>query len=529
MKPLITTILLSIASVSFSQEQGLEPTEISADHWSYLRQFDLTEIDNEQVMSDARAKNYQYGRLFLITDIDQDQFQFQVLTCKKYGSLKKRIYLGVFEEQGDDLRLIYSRGEKLVKPKGGSTCKTYLQAISLDRDGTYYILVAGEKKGKSFTVRTSQKFRTNQARAANALGSSGDKSKLLIGRLRGPSGTNYATKTITLTTIDGEVIKMVVPDDRGEFQFANLPHDESYIVHLDEEDSHLDASIHLFDAEGNLEKTSVKEPGGSFTFSKSTNGFNQVRLLSRPDYAIYPKKGTEGIAGKVVDQYSLLYGQEGVKIELLDKHGHVIGETQTNEEGNFNFNNLPLDSYTARVVGPMDEIYVEMVQVTDMNIPVEFSNSKITGGRGEFDFENLPKEEIELQKMKEAEFQNDNTDFSRLNSGEPIILKNITFNTNQATMTVASYSELGHLLDFVQQYPNLKIEISGHTDDQGSPRYNRTLSQDRADAVAAYLIGQGIPQTQIVTIGRGESMPITSNVTEEGRNKNRRVEVRAIK
>ena len=72
---------------------------------------------------------------------------------------------------------------------------------------------------------------------------------------------------------------------------------------------------------------------------------------------------------------------------------------------------------------------------------------------------------------------------------------------------------------------SMNVQITGHTDSQGSDAINNPLSKDRADAVRDYLVAQGVPATRISTAGRGEHQPIADNTTAEGRAKNRRVEI----
>ena len=76
--------------------------------------------------------------------------------------------------------------------------------------------------------------------------------------------------------------------------------------------------------------------------------------------------------------------------------------------------------------------------------------------------------------------------------------------------------------------PHVKIEISGHTDNVGSDSFNQKLSEDRAKSVARYIILKGIPRERIDFVGYGESEPIASNDTSEGRKENRRVEFKIL-
>ena len=76
------------------------------------------------------------------------------------------------------------------------------------------------------------------------------------------------------------------------------------------------------------------------------------------------------------------------------------------------------------------------------------------------------------------------------------------------------------------QYPKTYIDVLGHTDSDGADAYNQTLSERRARSVADYLIGRGVQSARIGTRGYGETQPIASNATEEGKAANRRVEIK---
>ena len=86
-------------------------------------------------------------------------------------------------------------------------------------------------------------------------------------------------------------------------------------------------------------------------------------------------------------------------------------------------------------------------------------------------------------------------------------------------------SDLNTVASSLLKYPNSRIEIIGHTDNTGSAAYNQDLSQRRAVSVASVLRESGVPGGRIAAYGRGEDQPIASNLTPEGRAKNRRVEI----
>ena len=112
--------------------------------------------------------------------------------------------------------------------------------------------------------------------------------------------------------------------------------------------------------------------------------------------------------------------------------------------------------------------------------------------------------------------------------GEKVVLRNIFFDTDKYDLLPDSKAELGKLVIFLQKNPALKIEIGGHTDNEGSDAHNITLSQNRAKAVYDYLVLNGIQASRLTYKGYGESTPIDSNQTHDGRAKNRRTELKVI-
>ena len=107
---------------------------------------------------------------------------------------------------------------------------------------------------------------------------------------------------------------------------------------------------------------------------------------------------------------------------------------------------------------------------------------------------------------------------------KPIVLKMVQFENNKAILLPSSFSELDKLVKTLQQNSLMAIEIRGHTDNVGGKNSNLLLSERRAKAIADYLISKGIDKNRLVNKGMGDTMPIASNQTEEGREKNRRVE-----
>ncbi len=112
--------------------------------------------------------------------------------------------------------------------------------------------------------------------------------------------------------------------------------------------------------------------------------------------------------------------------------------------------------------------------------------------------------------------------------GTKIVLKNIFFDYAKATLKPESFPELDRLLKLLNDFPTLRIEISGHTDDRGSMTTNSKLSKDRANSVVNYLISKGISAGRLEFAGYAYLQPIATNKTEEGRQQNRRVEFKVL-
>lgn len=109
------------------------------------------------------------------------------------------------------------------------------------------------------------------------------------------------------------------------------------------------------------------------------------------------------------------------------------------------------------------------------------------------------------------------------------ILPNILFATNSERLLPVSYNSLDELIVYLKENKYDKIQITGHTDNVGKSYANQILSENRAKSVANYLITNGIHISRILTNGKGETQPISTNETEEGRRGNRRVEFEIIK
>ncbi len=137
--------------------------------------------------------------------------------------------------------------------------------------------------------------------------------------------------------------------------------------------------------------------------------------------------------------------------------------------------------------------------------------------------ENLP-----IKNIKSTAYTHD-VPLIPIKIGNSTILRNVFFDTDKYNLKPESRAELNKVIEFLNQYPNIKIELGGHTDNQGTPQHNQVLSENRARAVYDYLVNVGkISPSRLTYKGYGQYKPIATNSTEEGRAKNRRTELKII-
>jgi len=115
-----------------------------------------------------------------------------------------------------------------------------------------------------------------------------------------------------------------------------------------------------------------------------------------------------------------------------------------------------------------------------------------------------------------------------INPPKMYTLNNVFFDSGKSTLKPESSKELNKLAEYLLLKKKLVVEISGHTDNVGNKETNQKLSQERANSVKAYLTQKGVPPAQILAKGYGDTQPVADNATEEGKQKNRRTEVKTV-
>jgi outer membrane protein OmpA-like peptidoglycan-associated protein len=243
-------------------------------------------------------------------------------------------------------------------------------------------------------------------------------------------------------------------------------------------------------------------------------------LIISPDgkTAYFASDRPEGYGG--LDLYSFLLPAsaeqtsvafvEGKVVDALTKKpiDNALIEVISFQTGDTTWNNKSTESGDFFIVLPSKQNYV---------ISIEKDGYMFYSGSFE-----LIDETAEAPKRLAIELQ-------PLEINAQVILKNIFFDYDSYELKAESFTELDRLYQLLANNPSIAIEITGHTDNQGSDAYNNRLSSQRAQAVRQYLLRKSIAPNRITAFGLGSTTPISSNDSEEGRAKNRRIEVRVIK
>lgn len=204
------------------------------------------------------------------------------------------------------------------------------------------------------------------------------------------------------------------------------------------------------------------------------------------------------VRGTILDRNNV--PQKGVIVWENLMNGDVIQETNVTDPSGQYVENLPKDIYYG--------YYVDLDGYYSISKTLDLTNYK-----GDVVIE----EEIELYSVEDM-----------IREKIPVRINNVFFDIGSYELKKTSYAELYRLLRFLLEQGSLKVEISGHTDATGTETDNFGLSRKRAAEVKKFLVLGGIAPENIIIVGYGETQPIASNLTEEDRMFNRRVEFRLL-
>lgn len=281
---------------------------------------------------------------------------------------------------------------------------------------------------------------------------------------------------ITVTDANnGDIVGNYVPNPKtGKYLFI-LPHGKTYLISYEAEGYHTVTNKYKL------------EPGKEYLSTEMVFILKDVKLHKK-------ELGTVGVVGMVTDIQKKPI--KGARINVVDNTtGKSISQYQSDNSGNFSF---VLERGKNFNISFEAEGY--LFQSENIHLPKEMIYSSI-------------EKNIVLQPVVE---------------GSKIVLKNVFFDFNKSRIRKESFAELDNIYKLLQEKPELKIEISGHTDNKGNDKLNLKLSESRAKAVMDYLVKKGISKNRLTAKGYGKNQPIASNDTDEGRQLNRRVEMRVV-
>lgn len=305
-----------------------------------------------------------------------------------------------------------------------------------------------------------------------------------------------AFSTVNLLTPYGEIIKTSKTDENGVFEFKDIESDEEVTFGFDLEETKNFKKIFLADTTGAVVKE-LDKINGEFVLTllpSEKTKLGKVYLVDPPLKALKPKSKNAFIIGRVVDESS---HPIKAQIEVIDNStNQAIEKIQSDSEGMFKITSTLKKNYdiTFNKSG-------YLFQSVSVVIPDSGGYEKNLG-------------DITLQKVA---------------VGKKIVLNNIFFDSNESTLRKESFSELERAVKLMNDMSSLQMEISGHTDNIGSSKSNRQLSELRAKAVKDFLISKGCDKDRLKHKGYGSGQPISTNNTEIGRQMNRRTEFKVLK
>lgn len=277
--------------------------------------------------------------------------------------------------------------------------------------------------------------------------------------------------------------------------------------------------------EGKIIKQIYRERDNIFKFKELSEAWHYIALLECDEPGMVPNEGTVGVIGKIVEPDDPMGGKENVSVYLYDSPENLLDSTETDGYGKFKFNNLPFgDSYLVKLEEVSDKLFMEMLLVNDKGKAIMASSTNDMDENGFFHFKRLAymKTHLALAEME-------NIDMEAMEEGATIQLNSIYFESGKYRLLAKSSAELDQLAGMLMTRPDIKIEVSGHTDNIGTKQFNLLLSEKRAKAVVNYLINQGAAESRLSYKGFGSLKPLSRNNTEYERQKNRRVEFKVVR
>ncbi|MFZ6053397.1 OmpA family protein [Halocola ammonii] len=329
-------------------------------------------------------------------------------------------------------------------------------------------------------------------------------------------GTPVRNAAIVLRNTRNEVVLRTRTDSLGRFKMTGIGEKEQFSIELDSGSPEIDrcAVLFLTDENGRKKQRIVQNEDGLFIFEILPNDeIPPMAMKENEDESILKID----LEGKVVDE-SGEEVEEGEPIYILDDNGELMALAYTTDFGNFKFSEISPNA-TYKLKMNEDDRSLSLVIYDgdeEITVPMNDKNEAVYERASENDGI-----EIVDESNKKVNIRND----------EKFVVDNIYYATDEYRLNVISMRELNRWVTILKKNPNVKIELTSHTDSRGVDEYNMKLSDRRAQEAKKYLVEKGVPENRIIAKGMGESELLNdcddeSDCDEDQHAINRRTEIR---
>ncbi len=307
-----------------------------------------------------------------------------------------------------------------------------------------------------------------------------------------------AGKKVTITNESNDISEETTTDGLGAFAFRNLPSDQDYLLSIEDSDLPEDVKVILTNKKGKEVKVPLTRTKDRFDFRLlATDKAALEELVVEDSELIMNLKGS-------------MYDQDkkplaNARITVFDKD-KVIRNILTDEKGHFEFRNLSVDKDYLLKLDDSEHKFMHVSRIYIADSKGKIYKELEKGKNDKFEYALLG-----IDKSALGEFSVDDPWLEVMNlknkgkHAEITIIESITYGKNGYSLDEAGTNILDKVISVLKNDQSLKIEISSHTDSQGSDHYNLLLSQKRAKAAVNYLVAKGISRDRLTAIGYGET------------------------